>query len=206
MNDSILSLFRTAITGGIGSGKSHVCRLLEAHGIKVYDCDAAAKHLMHTDPALQQALRLLVGEEAYNNKVLQKQVLATFLLAGEANKQALNDIVHPAVAQDFERSGYEWLESAILFDSGFNRRLHFDRVVRVTAPLEVRVQRIMLRDHISREKALAWIDSQLPQEEVARRSDYVIVNDGHADLEAQIANLLSLPTTPLPIKKTNPIQ
>ncbi|WP_155815070.1 dephospho-CoA kinase, partial [Segatella buccae] len=87
MNDSILSLFRTAITGGIGSGKSHVCRLLEAHGIKVYDCDAAAKHLMHTDPALQQALRLLVGEEAYNNKVLQKQVLATFLLAGEANKQ-----------------------------------------------------------------------------------------------------------------------
>ena len=76
----------------------------------------------------------------------------------------------------------------------------------VTAPLEVRVQRIMLRDHISREKALAWIDSQLPQEEVARRSDYVIVNDGHADLEAQIANLLSLPTTPLPIKKTNPIQ
>ena len=198
MNDSIPSLFRTAITGGIGSGKSHICRLLEAHGIKVYDCDAAAKHLMHTDPALQQALRLLVGEEVYNNKVLQKQVLATFLLAGEANKQA--------VAQDFERSGYEWLESAILFDSGFNRRLHFDRVVCVTAPLEVRMQRIMLRDHISREKVLAWIDSQLPQEEVARRSDYVIVNDGHADLEAQIANLLSLPTTPLPIKKTNPIQ
>ena len=105
---------------------------------------------MHTDPALQQALRLLVGEEVYNNKVLQKQVLATFLLAGEANKQALNDIVHPAVAQDFERSGYEWLESAILFDSGFNRRLHFDRVVCVTAPLEVRVQRIMLRDHLAR--------------------------------------------------------
>ena len=133
-------------------------------------------------------------------------MLATFLLAGEANKQAVNDIVHPAVAQDFEQSGYEWLESAILFDSGFNRRLHFDRVVCVTAPLEVRVQRIMLRDYISREKVLAWIDSQLPQEEVARRSDYVIVNDGHADLEALIANLLSLSTTPLPIKKTNPIQ
>lgn len=106
-----------AITGGIGCGKSYVCRILEAHGVAVYDCDAGAKRLMRSDSGLQAELRALVGDEVYGTDGrLQKPVLASFLLESERNKQALNDVVHPAVALDFERSGYEWLESAILFE------------------------------------------------------------------------------------------
>ena len=184
---------KIAITGGIGSGKSYVCRILEKQGIKVYDCDAEAKRLMRYDADLQESLKQLVGEEVYSAEgILQKPVLAQFLLASEANKQAVNDVVHPAVARDFEQSDYQSLESAILFDSGFDRRTHFDFVVCVTAPVPVRLKRIMLRDHISEQKAQEWIDAVMPQEELKVRSDFEIVNDGVRDVEAQVVHLLNL--------------
>ena len=180
-----------AITGGIGSGKSFVCQLLKKRGVRVYDCDEAAKRLMRSSESLKSALRQLVGKKVYTaDGRLQKRVLAAFLLASEANKQAVNNIVHPAVAQNFLSSGLSWLESAILFDSGFDARLKFDHVVCVTAPLELRVNRVMQRDGITREKALEWIHCQMPQEEVLRRSDFEIINDGAADLEMQIDAIL----------------
>lgn len=182
----------TAITGGIGSGKSYVCRMLESRGISVYDCDAAAKRLMRTSEKLQQELRQLVGQDVYTSDgQLQKRVLADFLLTSEANKLALNDVIHPAVAEDFLSSGMTWLESAILFESGFDRRVSFDRVVCVSAPRDVRIQRIMRRDNITAEKAAEWIDTQMAQEEVERRSHFVIVNDDKSDIEQQIDNMLS---------------
>lgn len=180
-----------AITGGIGSGKSFVCQRLKKRGIRVYDCDEAAKRLMRQSESLKTALRELVGDKVYTaDGRLQKRLLAAFLLTSEANKQAVNNIVHPAVAQDFLDSGMEWLESAILFESGFDARLKFDHVVCVTAPLELRVERVMQRDGIPREKALEWIRCQMPQEEVLRRSDFEIVNDGVSDLEEQIDEML----------------
>lgn len=179
-----------AITGGIGSGKSYVCQLLEKRGIKVYDCDAAAKRLMRTSATLRQQLRQLVGPQVYRGCILQKRVLAEFLLASEANKQAVNEIVHPAVALDFIESDYQWLESAILFDSGFHRRVPFSFVVCVSAPEDVRVQRIMARDGISEAKALEWIHRQMPQEQVEGLSNFVIVNDGVAPLEPQVDKLI----------------
>lgn len=182
----------TAITGGIGSGKSYVCRILESRGISVYDCDAAAKRLMRTSEKLQQELRQLVGQDVFTSDgQLQKRVLADFLLASEANKLALNDVIHPAVAEDFLSSGMTWLESAILFESGFDRRIRFDRIVCVSAPRDVRIQRIMRRDNITAEKAAEWIDTQMAQEEVERRSHFVIVNDGKSDIEQQVDNMLS---------------
>lgn len=182
----------TTITGGIGSGKSYVCRMLESRGISVYDCDAAAKRLMRTSEKLQQELRQLVGQDVYTSDgQLQKRVLADFLLASEANKLALNDVIHPAVAEDFLSSGMTWLESAILFESGFDRRIRFDRIVCVSAPRDVRIQRIMRRDNITAEKAAEWIDTQMAQEEVERRSHFVIVNDGKSDIEQQVDNMLS---------------
>lgn len=179
-----------AITGGIGSGKSYVCQLLEKHGIKVYDCDAAAKRLMRTSATLRQQLRQLVGPQVYRGCILQKRVLAEFLLASEANKQAVNEIVHPAVALDFIESDYQWLESAILFDSGFHRRVPFSFVVCVSAPEAVRVQRIMARDGISEAKALEWIHRQMPQEQVEGLSNFVIQNDGVVPLEPQVDHLI----------------
>lgn len=182
----------TAITGGIGSGKSYVCRILESRGISVYDCDAAAKRLMRTSEKLQQELRQLVGQDVFTSDgQLQKRVLADFLLASEANKLALNDVIHPAVAEDFLSSGMTWLESAILFESGFDRRIRFDRVVCVSAPRDVRIQRIMRRDNISAAKAAEWIDTQMAQEEVERRSHFIIVNDGKSNIEQQVDNMLS---------------
>ena len=172
---------KVGIAGGIGSGKSYVCRRLEARGITVYDCDAAAKRLIRTSTDLQQQLTELIGS-------LDKAAMSRFLLASEANQQALNAIIHPAVFRDFEESGIQWMESAIMYESGIYRLV--DKVVVVTAPLELRIQRIMSRDGISREKALQWIHRQLPQEQVVARADYEIVNDGIADIDSQIDLLL----------------
>jgi dephospho-CoA kinase len=173
---------KTGITGGIGSGKSYVCKLLAQRGIEVYDCDAAAKRLIRTSLHLRQQLKALIGS-------LDKAAISRFLLASEENQQAVNAIVHPAVFQDFEESGMLWMESAILFESGADKLV--DRVVVVTAPEEVRIQRVMQRDGITREKALQWIARQWPQEQVKARADFEIINDGHTDLNSQIERLLT---------------
>ena len=181
---------KIAITGGIGSGKSFVCERLRKFGIAVYDCDEAAKRLMRTSVDIQKRLSDLIGTEVFADGKLQKAVLAAFLLQSKHNAQAINDIVHPAVAADFERSGYDYMECAILFDSGFIDRVHIDKVVCVTAPLAERVQRIVQRDHITPAKAQEWIDRQMPQDEVLKRSHYEIVNDGKCDVNAQIQEII----------------
>ena len=178
-----------AITGGIGSGKSFVCDILRRRGFGVYDCDAAAKRLMATDKDLQRELSQLVGNGVYSNGVLQKSVLAQFILESEDNKQAVNHIVHPAVAADYLSSGCQWLESAILFDANFDQRVTFDIIIGVVAPDEVRTERIMTRDGISREQALQWIGCQMPQETVARLCDYIISNGTGDDVEAQVEDI-----------------
>ncbi|MBP3219706.1 MAG: dephospho-CoA kinase [Prevotella sp.] len=179
---------KIAVTGGIGSGKSYACRHLAERGIRVYDCDAAAKRLMRTSATLQEKLRELVGEEVYHDGQLVKPVMAAFLLASEENQKAVNAIVHPAVADDFKASGYDWMECAILFESGFDHLV--DCVICVTAPEEVRIQRVMARDGLTRERALDWLAKQFPQEEVRRRSDYEIVNDGLQDISPQIDTII----------------
>lgn len=183
---------KIAITGGIGSGKSFVCGELIKRGIRVYDCDAAAKRLMRSSSQLREELVRLVGPDVYDGAMLRKQVLARFLLESEDHKAAVNDVVHPFVARDFEGSGFDWLESAILFDSGFDKRTHFDFVVCVTAPCEERVRRIMARDHIGEPQALQWIGSQLPQEQVLARSNYEICNDGQCHVGKQVDALLGV--------------
>lgn len=178
---------KVAITGGIGSGKSYVCRMLAEQGIDVYDCDHAAKVLMNSSAALRQQLTQLIGDNTYlPDGRLNKAVVAQFLLKSDANKTAINNVVHPAVAADFENSGKLWLESAILFESGFDKRIDFTHVICVTAPLEVRIDRICSRDSISRQEAQQWIDKQMSQEEKAARSNFVIDNDGKKDLITQI--------------------
>ena len=190
---------RTAITGGIGSGKSYVCRLLKEQGIRVYDCDSEAKRLMATSPTLRRRLTKLIGLETYirtkaegsrkTEYQLNKPVIARFLMSSPENAHALEDIVHPAVIDDYLQSGIEWVESAILFESGLNRFV--DRVVVVTAPEEVRIARIMERDGISREKALEWINRQLPQESLVEQADFLVTNDGQTPLWPQINQLLN---------------
>lgn len=185
---------RTGITGGIGSGKSYVCRLLKERGISVYDCDSEAKRLMVSSPNLRRQLTKLIGPEAYIKKkvvgtrkteyLLNKPVIARFLMSSSENSKALEAIVHPAVIDDYLSSGIEWVESAILFESGLDR--YVDRIVVVTAPEAVRIARIMERDGITREKALEWIDHQLPQDYLVSHADLVIVNDEQTPLLPQL--------------------
>lgn len=181
---------KIGITGGIGSGKSYVCKLLAARGITVYDCDAAAKRLMRTSPTLRRQLTELIGTNTYQpDGTLNKAVVAQFLLASEQNAKAIDAIVHPAVFRDFIESGVDWMESAILYESGINRLV--DRVLVVTAPEPVRIRRIMQRDGISAEKAREWIDHQWPQDRIRALADYEIVNDGETDLPSQVDSLLA---------------
>ena len=180
---------KIGITGGIGSGKSFVCQRLKTRGIEVYDCDSAAKRLIRTSNSIRGQLIQLIGEDAYIGESLNKVAVARFLLASESNAQAIDHIVHPAVFQDFMDSGMQWMESAILYESGINKLV--DRVIVVTAPLEIRIQRVMQRDGITRENVEQWMQRQWSQEEVRKRADYEIVNDGITDIDVQIDKLLN---------------
>lgn len=179
---------KIGITGGIGSGKSYICQRLKTRGIEVYDCDSAAKRLIRTSDSIRRQLTQLIGEDTYIGDSLNKVAVARFLLASESNAQAIDHIVHPAVFQDFMDSGMQWMESAILYESGINKLV--DRVVVVTAPLEIRIQRVMQRDGITRENVEQWMQRQWSQEEIRKQADYEIVNDGIADIDAQIDIIL----------------
>jgi dephospho-CoA kinase len=179
---------KIGITGGIGSGKSYICQRLKTRGIEVYDCDSAAKRLIRTSDSIRRQLTQLIGEDTYIGESLNKVAVARFLLASERNAQAIDHIVHPAVFQDFMDSGMQWMESAILYESGINKLV--DRVIVVTAPLEIRIQRVMQRDGITRENVEQWMQRQWSQEEIRKQADYEIVNDGIADIDAQIDIIL----------------
>ena len=178
---------RYCITGGIGSGKSYVCSLFRKRGIEVFDCDASAKRCVMT-PLVRDEMTRLIGPDAYVDGIYNKAAVARFLLASEDNKRAVNSIIHPAVMQDFMSSGLQWMECAILYEAHLQD--YADRVVAVVAPEEVRIRRIIQRDGITREKAQAWLSAQMPQEEVQRRADFCIVNDGQQPLEPQIDGVL----------------
>ena len=181
---------KTAITGGIGSGKSYVCQRLAARGIAVYDCDSAAKRLIRESALIREQLTRLIGDGAYlTGGRLNKAAVAEFLLASEANAKAVDAIVHPAVEQDFRQSGAQWMECAILFESGFDRLV--DKVIAVTAPEDVRIRRVTSRDGITEAKAKEWMDRQWPQEEVRLRADYEIINDGRLDIDGQLDEILT---------------
>lgn len=181
-------MMKIAVTGGIGSGKSFVCRLIERRGFQIYNCDDAAKRIMASSEKVRSALISTVGENVYSNGILNKAVLTSFLLKSTENAGKINRIVHPVVAEDFISSGLNWMECAILFSSGFNQFV--DKIICVTAPLDVRIKRIMKRDNISCQRAEEWIRHQMPQEEIISLSDYEIINDGNADLDQQINDIL----------------
>lgn len=139
------------ITGGIGSGKSYVSDILRREfGIPVYDCDKEAKRLTATDPDIRRRLIQLVGPEVFNGQELNKKLLADYLFANPENARKVNAIIHPAVQEDFklwagrQQKPITALESAILFESGFNGLV--DKVILVDAPEDVRIKRAMLRD------------------------------------------------------------
>lgn len=180
---------RYCITGGIGAGKSYVCRLLNERGIEIYDTDKGARHLINTSKDIHDRLVALIGNDTYVDGKYNTAAVTRFLLASEENKQAVNRIVHPAVIADFHSSGLEWMECAIIYEAHLEQ--YVDKVIAVTAPREVRIERIMKRDGITYEKASQWVDGQESQDLVAQRADYVIINDGKKDLQEQINTIIN---------------
>ena len=186
------------MTGGIGCGKSYVSGKMRLRGIPVYDSDTRAKLITATDPVLKLELTRLVGPTLYcpcGCGVMQKEVLAKFMFGNPENLAKVNAIIHPRVREDFRQwatnqKGKDFciLESAILFESGFDGEVDFK--VCVDAPLKLRIQRCMKRDGVGREAILERISSQMDQAEKCRLADFVIVNDNEHDLAAQIDALL----------------
>lgn len=186
------------MTGGIGCGKSYVSAKMQLRGIPVYDSDSRAKLLTATDPALKEALTELVGPTLYcpcGCGVMQKEVLSKFIFGNPENMAKVNAIIHPRVKEDFRQwadahKGKEFcvLESAILFESGFDKEVDF--TVCTDAPLALRIKRCVKRDNTTEQAVVARINSQMDQEEKCRLADFVIVNDDVQALEPQIDALI----------------
>ena len=183
------------ITGGIGGGKSTFARLLRERGYHVYDTDAAAKRLQNEDAGIRRKLMEKFGEQIYTAEGLNRKLLAEEVFAQPRLLKLLNEAVHPAVERDFQRwktrHSHErllFVESAILFESGFNRLV--DKVILVTASEEVRVGRVMKRDSISLEAIKRRMASQLPEEEKAKQADIVIDNNSKTALSDNLEAVL----------------
>ena len=186
---------RIGITGGIGSGKSVVSKILSLLNIPIYLSDDEAKRLTATDEIIRRELTDLLGDKLYQGGILNKQKLANFLFASADNAEKINAIIHPQVKQDFRRwctrysaSQFVAMESAILFESGFDSEV--DVVVMVYAPQEVRIQRAMMRDAVSRTQIEQRIKRQMDDENKRERAHYIIINDGERALIPQVLQLL----------------
>lgn len=182
------------ITGGIGSGKSVVARILHEMGYPVYSSDQRAKDLMHEDLALVEGLKRLFGEEAYVNRELNRAYIAAQIFKDESKRIAMNNLVHPAVRKDFkewverQHSQLVFQESALLFETGNYRS--FDAVFLVSAPEEIRMKRVKERDHLSDEQVILRFKAQMPEEEKRKLTKYVVDNSGNEFLIPQILKLI----------------
>ena len=184
-----------AITGGIGSGKSYVSAMLQAGGIPIYNTDDEAKRLMLSDEGIRRDLVALLGEEVYQDGVLNKPLLASYLFADSANAARINGIVHPRVKEDFLRWVNQYaekeivgMECAILFEAGFEDAV--DAIVMVYAPEDIRLERAMKRDSATEDQIRARMKAQISDEEKCQKSDYIIHNDGSLSLENQLSALI----------------
>lgn len=190
-----MSPYTIGITGGIGSGKSFVCRLLEAHfDIPVYNCDIQAAIIMRSDYEVMEQLSSLVpGLYDKEDYELDKRRLADYMFSSPEHLQRVNEIVHPAVRKHLrlwkERSKREVVavESAILYESRFDTEV--DCVVFVDAPEEVRIQRTSARDGLTEEQVRQRIAHQ-HAEEARAKADYVLTNDGTANLLPSMENII----------------
>ena len=186
-------MYKIGVTGGIGSGKSTVCELLRDRGVAVYDSDSRAKQLMAESEALREQLIAAFGAECYNAEGLDRAFLASKVFGNEEALQQLNSIVHPAVRADFQawaeqqQSPYVVLESAILFEAGFETEV--DATLAVMAPMPMRLERTMARDGVDKESVMRRMEHQLSDDELHSRATRTIVNINREYLEGDIEQL-----------------
>jgi dephospho-CoA kinase len=185
-------MLKIGITGGIGTGKTTVCAIFQTLGIPIYNADQKAKALMHSDKTLREAIKYTFGAATYTNENQLNTTYLADIVFNDTNKLALlNALVHPAVQHDSDawhdaqqNVPYTLKEAALLYESGGYRTL--DKVIVVTAPMELRINRVLNRDKVNRAAVEARMSKQWTEEEKIKRADFVIYNDGEQLLLPQV--------------------
>lgn len=182
------------ITGGIGSGKTTVCGIFAEFGVPIYYADDRAKAVMVEDADLMASIVDAFGAEAYQDGKLNRPFLALQVFSSEKKLAKLNSLVHPAVAKDFmrwvvahEKFPYVIKEAAILFESGAYKAVQ--ETVLVTAPEDLRIQRVVQRDGVDEREVRQRMANQWPEERKVELADHIILNDGHQLLIPQVLEL-----------------
>lgn len=187
-------MIRIGITGGIGSGKSVVSEILSCMGIPTYNADNASKRIISTRKEIINALKKLLGSDIYVHGNLDKKRMAQLIFNDTKLLAQVNNIIHPAVIEDFkawcelQTASAVAAETAILFESGMDKWVNTK--VSVIAPIDTRIERCMKRDSMTKEQVLARIKNQMDDEERMRRSDFVIINDEKHALIPQIKEII----------------
>jgi len=189
-------MLKIGITGSIGAGKSTVTGIFKILGVPVFDADAIAKSILNSDPALREQIIAAFGSETYKNGLLDRKYLATLVFSNPEQLAKLNALVHPATikaadtwAKHWEKQGSAYIvkEAALLFEAGTNIGLDF--IIGVTAPEDLRIARVMARDHVTREEVLKRMQHQIDDTKKMERCDIVIDNNEKALLIPQVLTL-----------------
>ncbi len=186
-------MLRIGLTGGIGSGKSTVARIFSLLGIPVYDSDSASKRLMTEDEELKKKIIENFGEASYTNGILNRKYLSEKAFSDPEKAELLNSIVHPATIKDSEKwmkkqqAPYIIKEAALIFESGSNKLL--DKVIGVSSPISLRIERTMKRSNITFEQVKVRMDLQMNEEQKMGLCDYVLINDEQQMLIPQVLAL-----------------
>lgn len=184
------------LTGGIGSGKTTVSKIFEQFGVPVFSCDYEAKKIQDNDPRAITGMKRLFGDHIYTaDGTLDRHSVASIVFSDPQMLSRLNALIHPLVHEKFAQFAAEHadsplilMESAILIQSGFYRAADF--CVLVTADLETRIDRVMRRDHTTREQVMARIQNQMPDSEIAPFCKYQIVNEDLAAAKEQVTMII----------------
>ena len=187
---------KIGITGGIGSGKTHVAQIFMKMGVPIYFADDRAKWLMNNNVTIVKKVHQLFGPNAYNNDSLNRAYIANKIFKNKILLEKLNSIVHPAISIDFnlwldsQKAPYVIKEAALLIESGSYKDL--DAILTIDAPLEVRIKRAAYRDKQSKKEIEKRITNQLTNSIKVKVADFVINNDGYTPLLPQVIQLNTL--------------
>ncbi|MFD2586824.1 dephospho-CoA kinase [Croceitalea marina] len=168
------------LTGGIGSGKSTIAKLFKELGVPIYDSDKEAKNLMNTSKPIRDSLIKLLGKKAYKGKVLNRDYISGKVFKDDNLLSQLNAIVHPKVKKHFkdwcaeQDAPYVIQETALIFEN--KAQDNYDKIILVTAPVSVRIARVMDRDEVDESAVLDIIHNQLTDEEKSGMADYLVEN------------------------------
>ena len=191
---------RVGVTGGIGSGKTLVCKVLETLGYPVFYSDIVAKTITDTDPLVIAQVKKLFGDGIYYNGMLNRKKVAELVFTNNDLLAGLNSIVHPAVARAFEQwclqnssSQLVFKEAAILFETGVYLELH--KTILITAPEDIRIKRVIERDGCTESEVRARMANQMTDEEKKRLADFTIDNSSNQLLLPQIINIVQILTS-----------